>query len=458
MAANCFGPIGNSAILALTAASQTFALGTLDTESPALRLIGMAPNQFAYYIKFGTSGAVTVSTTDGMRVDPSSQEGPLIVPVPSGSTHYAILIDGVAGPALVSYGGFRFGEFEPAGASQIVAVTSTDQRIALPALGANDPSIRLVSTNADITALWVKLGDGAVTGDMTTSMKVDPGSVESPTLIPVSAAQTHLSIFCEGAGGDVVLTPGGLQVAPVPASAIQMLAGPRILGRISGSGLAQELTPTQVTALLDNFTSLLKGLVPASGGGTTTFLRADGAFAAPAVALERAYTVNLSSAANQDFPIQTYDAFSIHILQMTFATDNNQLFLRVSDDNGATFEAGASDYAWSSMYTIATTAVVESDDQDSEIQIGRTGAGNGIGNAAGEYLTMVVDVVPAAGARPKGIHWRGHYKDPSTRIVQTVGSGVFTGNTNPINYIRLFAGGGGNITAGGIFVFGYRYS
>jgi hypothetical protein len=35
------------------------------------------------------------------------------------------------------------------------------------------------------------------------------------------------------------------------------------------------------TALLNAFTSALKGLVPASGGGTTNFLRADGSWAAP---------------------------------------------------------------------------------------------------------------------------------------------------------------------------------
>jgi hypothetical protein len=40
-------------------------------------------------------------------------------------------------------------------------------------------------------------------------------------------------------------------------------------------------TATEATALLNTFTSLLKGLVPASGGGTATFLRADGTFAAP---------------------------------------------------------------------------------------------------------------------------------------------------------------------------------
>ncbi len=44
---------------------------------------------------------------------------------------------------------------------------------------------------------------------------------------------------------------------------------------------ALDLTATQLTAELNAFTTLLKGLVPASGGGTTTFLRADGSFAVP---------------------------------------------------------------------------------------------------------------------------------------------------------------------------------
>lgn len=53
-------------------------------------------------------------------------------------------------------------------------------------------------------------------------------------------------------------------------------------GRVtSGTGDPEDLTGTQATTLLDTFTSSLKGLVPASGGGTSTFLRADGTFAAP---------------------------------------------------------------------------------------------------------------------------------------------------------------------------------
>ena len=41
------------------------------------------------------------------------------------------------------------------------------------------------------------------------------------------------------------------------------------------------LSPTQVTADLNLFTSLLQGLAPASGGGTANFLRADGTWATP---------------------------------------------------------------------------------------------------------------------------------------------------------------------------------
>ena len=60
------------------------------------------------------------------------------------------------------------------------------------------------------------------------------------------------------------------------------LATTRILGRATaGTGDPEALTGTQATALLDAFTSALKGLAPASGGGTANFLRADGTWATP---------------------------------------------------------------------------------------------------------------------------------------------------------------------------------
>lgn len=49
----------------------------------------------------------------------------------------------------------------------------------------------------------------------------------------------------------------------------------------AATGNVEDLTATQATALLNVFSSTLKGLAPASGGGTTNFLRADGTWAAP---------------------------------------------------------------------------------------------------------------------------------------------------------------------------------
>lgn len=55
-----------------------------------------------------------------------------------------------------------------------------------------------------------------------------------------------------------------------------------IKGRVTaGTGDPEDLTGTQATTLLDTFTDSLKGLAPASGGGTTNYLRADGTWAQP---------------------------------------------------------------------------------------------------------------------------------------------------------------------------------
>lgn len=87
--------------------------------------------------------------------------------------------------------------------------------------------------------------------------------------------------------GDVTKTAGGtaLTIATSAVTLAKMadLVASRFVGRVTAStGVPESMTGTQATTLLDVFTSGLKGLAPASGGGTTNFLRADGTFAAPA--------------------------------------------------------------------------------------------------------------------------------------------------------------------------------
>lgn len=88
--------------------------------------------------------------------------------------------------------------------------------------------------------------------------------------------------------GDVTAGPGsGSQAATIANDSVTNaklanVSTATIKGRTTaGTGDPEDLTGTQATALLDTFTSGLKGLAPASGGGTTNFLRADGTWAAP---------------------------------------------------------------------------------------------------------------------------------------------------------------------------------
>lgn len=86
---------------------------------------------------------------------------------------------------------------------------------------------------------------------------------------------------------------------------LTQLSASTILGRTSGStGNVEALTVAQATSLLNSFSSSLKGLVPASGGGTNKFLRADGTWTAvfpTPLPLVDAATVTPNFATDSDF-------------------------------------------------------------------------------------------------------------------------------------------------------------
>jgi hypothetical protein len=68
----------------------------------------------------------------------------------------------------------------------------------------------------------------------------------------------------------------------VTNSMLSQIASQVFKGRTTaGTGNVEDLTATQATAMLNTFSATTKGLVPASGGGTANFLRADGTFATP---------------------------------------------------------------------------------------------------------------------------------------------------------------------------------
>ena len=84
------------------------------------------------------------------------------------------------------------------------------------------------------------------------------------------AGSTNLDGITDWAIGDWVISNGSTYDKIDNTDAVVSVAG--LEGAVSATGL---------TAALNAFTSSLKGLVPASGGGTANFLRADGTWAAP---------------------------------------------------------------------------------------------------------------------------------------------------------------------------------
>ena len=120
-----------------------------------------------------------------------------------------------------------------------------------------------------------------VDGDMWTTTAGTYVRINGATVGPLGTGGVT-----DGDKGDITVSGSGatwtIDAGAVTVSKMADLAASTILGNNTGGAAAPiALSAAQATALLDTFTSGAKGLAPASGGGTTNFLRADGTWAAP---------------------------------------------------------------------------------------------------------------------------------------------------------------------------------
>ncbi len=127
--------------------------------------------------------------------------------------------------------------------------------------------------------------------------------------------------------GDVTNAAGSLALTiaagVVTNAKLATVAAGTIKGNNTGAAAAPlDLTPTQATAMLDVVASGTKGLAPASGGGTTTFLRADATWAVPAGAASITALTGDVTAAGTGSVVATIAAGAVSLSKMSNLTAN----------------------------------------------------------------------------------------------------------------------------------------
>lgn len=182
------------------------------------------------------------------------------------------------------------------GQSDVVADSSTDT---LTLVAGSNVTI---TTNAGADSITIAAAAGNAFGTVEVSGE-DPVVAAAPAdtltfvagsniTITTDAPNNEVHIAASGGGGvsdgdkgDVTVSGSGatwtIDSDAVTNAKLANVATGTIKGRsTAGTGDPEDLTGTQATALLDNFTGTTKGLVPLSGGGSAKFLRADGSWAA----------------------------------------------------------------------------------------------------------------------------------------------------------------------------------
>jgi hypothetical protein len=207
----------------------------------------------------------------------------------------------LANMANVATGTVFYRKTAASGAPEVQTLATLKTDLGLTGTNSGDQTITLTGhvTGSGTGSFATTIGSGVITNAMQANMAANTlsgnntGSAAAPADLTVAQVKTLLNYTKSDVGlANVENTAlstwaGSSNITTVGTGVITLanmanIATASFIGRTTAAtGVPEALTVTQATAMLNVFTSALKGLAPASGGGTTNFLRADGTWAAP---------------------------------------------------------------------------------------------------------------------------------------------------------------------------------
>lgn len=154
----------------------------------------------------------------------------------------------------------------------------------------------------------------------------------------------------------------------------------------------------------------------------------------------------------------TYEHYIVEITDLVAQNNDVDIRLRVSEDNGATFKAGASDYNWIITGKSADNKDPTSNSNGSDYipLAGVVGGGKGLGNAAGEaYEGSLVIHDVGSSSTFKNISTRAIYANTNGFTMLVNNAGMYFGTTNPIDAVQIFLSSG-LIVSGSFELYGLK--
>lgn len=163
----------------------------------------------------------------------------------------------------------------------VASATSLATSAATPLLLTNGQLVNIALTSQTVGATTLTIPNFASVVDtfvfITLAQTLSNKTFVAPALgTPASGVMTNVT----------GLPTAGMLDGAVTLAKMANIATASFIGRTTAAtGVPEALTVTQATALLNAATATLKGLVPTPPNNTTTFLRGDATFAAPAAAV-----------------------------------------------------------------------------------------------------------------------------------------------------------------------------